>query len=124
MSSPSAGNSSITTGWFLFLWTIIGACSGLIYTVFRGDGEPLYASLGFGGLGFATTYIMIIWLGPPFMRVGFKGRDRSKRDQKEMCAFPPQYPPSPPPDLYSKLTMLLKDLKQWVPCVPSSTSSS
>lgn len=84
MTSPTVANPPITPGWTLFLWTLIGSCSGLIYTVYSGDGEPLYASLGFGGLAFATTYSMIIWLGPAFMRVGFRGRDRSKRDQKEM----------------------------------------
>lgn len=78
------GNIQITAGWQFFLFALVGSCSGLIYTVFKGDGEPLLASLGFSGIAFAATYCMICWLGDAFKRVGFKGRDRSKRDQREM----------------------------------------
>lgn len=78
------GNTPITPFWFFFLFILTGSCSGLIYTVFIGDGEPLVASLGFSGLAFATTYCLICWLGDAFMTAGFKGRDRSKKDQREL----------------------------------------
>jgi UDP-N-acetylglucosamine--dolichyl-phosphate N-acetylglucosaminephosphotransferase len=81
-------NTPITAGWFFFLFTLTGSCTGLIYTVFTGDGEPLIASLGFSGLAFVATYCLICWLGDAFMKAGFKGKDRSKRDQREMCVPP------------------------------------
>lgn len=83
-----SANTPLTTGWFFFLSTLAGSCTGLIYTVFVGDGEPLVASLGFSGLAFAATYLLISWLGDAFMKAGFKGKDRSKRDQREMYTPP------------------------------------
>jgi len=78
------GNTPITAGWFFFLFSLVGACCGLLYTVFQGDGEPLIASLGFSGIAFAASYCLICWLGNEFKRVGFKGIDRSKADKREM----------------------------------------
>ncbi|KAI5793248.1 glycosyl transferase family 4-domain-containing protein [Geopyxis carbonaria] len=80
----TAPATEISAGWYFFLFTLCGACIGLIWTVFAGDGEPLVASLGFAGLAFAATYCLITWLGEAFKRVGFVGRDRSKRDKREI----------------------------------------
>lgn len=77
-------NIRITTPWYFFLFSLVGACCGLIYTVFTGEGEPLVASLGFSGIAFAATYCLICWLGDEFKRVGLKGRDRSKLDGREL----------------------------------------
>jgi len=74
----------ITTGWFISLFTIVGACLGLIWTVFVGDGEPLIASLGFSGIAFSASYCLIVWLGDSFKRVGLKGKDKSKADRREL----------------------------------------
>jgi len=80
----TGGNTPITAGWFFFLFTLVGACCGLLYSVFQGSGEPLVASLGFSGIAFAAAYCLICWLGDEFKRVGLKGRDRSKIDKREM----------------------------------------
>ncbi|CUS08471.1 unnamed protein product [Tuber aestivum] len=74
----------ITTGWFISLFTIVGACLGLIWTVFIGDGEPLIASLGLSGIAFSASYCLIVWLGDSFKRVGLKGKDISKADRREL----------------------------------------
>lgn len=85
----SAGNSRISSGWYLFLLSLVGACCVLLYTVFKGDGEPLIASLGFSGIAFAATYCLISWLGDEFKRVGLKGKDVSKRDRRELYGLLP-----------------------------------
>ena len=54
------------------------ACGTILANTFRGEGEPLIASLALSGMAFAAAYAMIRWLGPAFMRVGLKGRDMSK----------------------------------------------
>lgn len=61
----------------------------LLYTVFKGDGEPLIASLGFSGIAFAVTFCLICWLGDEFKRVGLKGKDVSKRDRRELYGLLP-----------------------------------
>lgn len=83
-TSSTAMSQKISTGWYFFLFTLVGACCGLIYTVFIGDGEPLIASLGFSGIAFAATFCLISWLGDAFKKVGFKGRDISKPDRREL----------------------------------------
>lgn len=77
-------SQKISTGWYFFLFTLVGSSSGLIYTVFKGDGEPLVASLGFSGIAFAATFALISWLGDAFKKVGLKGRDISKSDRREL----------------------------------------
>lgn len=82
--SSSTMSQKISTGWYFFLCTLVGASSGLIYTVFKGDGEPLVASLGFSGIAFAGTFALISWLGDAFKKVGLKGKDISKSDRREL----------------------------------------
>lgn len=67
----------------------IGAgCATVYFNTFRGDGQPLTASLALSGIAFALTYAMILWLGPSFMRAGLKGADMSKVQKREIpeCA--------------------------------------
>lgn len=83
-SQCAAMSQKISTGWYFFLFTLVGSSSGLIYTVFQGDGEPLVASLGFSGIAFAGTFALISWLGDAFKKVGLKGKDISKSDRREL----------------------------------------
>jgi UDP-N-acetylglucosamine--dolichyl-phosphate N-acetylglucosaminephosphotransferase len=78
----------ISTGWYFFLFGLVGACLGLIWTTFVGDGEPLVASLGFSGIAFAASFCLIVWLGESFKKVGLKGRDVAKADRRELCIRP------------------------------------
>lgn len=67
----------------------IGAgCATVYFNTFRGDGQPLTASLALSGFAFALTYAMILWLGPSFMKAGLKGTDMSKIQRREIpeCA--------------------------------------
>ncbi|KAK6579811.1 hypothetical protein PZA11_007519 [Diplocarpon coronariae] len=57
---------------------------GIIANTFRGDGEPLVASLACSGIAFAASYAMIRWLGPTFIKAGLKGRDMSKVQKREI----------------------------------------
>lgn len=68
----------------LSLLSLSLACFGIIANTFHGDGEPLIASLAFSGIAFASSYAMIVWLGPTFMRAGLKGKDMSKVHKKEI----------------------------------------
>lgn len=72
----------------LALLALLAACTAILANAFRGDGEPLVASLAFSGIAFASAYALIRWLGAAFMRAGFKGRDLSKPKNVEMCVFP------------------------------------
>jgi UDP-N-acetylglucosamine--dolichyl-phosphate N-acetylglucosaminephosphotransferase len=42
------------------------------------------ASLALSVLAFALCFAMIRWLGPTFMRAGFRGRDMSKANRAEI----------------------------------------
>lgn len=68
----------------LSLLSLSIACSGVLASTFKGDGEPLIASLAFSGIAFACTYCLIQWLGPSFIHAGLKGRDMSKSRKPEM----------------------------------------
>ncbi|PBP16727.1 UDP-N-acetylglucosamine-1-P transferase [Diplocarpon rosae] len=68
----------------LSLLSLSLASMGIIANTFRGDGEPLIASLAFSGIAFAASYAMIRWLGPTFMKAGLKGKDMSKVHKKEI----------------------------------------
>ncbi|XDG09075.1 hypothetical protein ABKA04_008690 [Annulohypoxylon sp. FPYF3050] len=54
------------------------ACAAVLVRTFDGEGEPLIAVSALSGLAFASTYAMIRWLGPTFIKAGLKGRDLSK----------------------------------------------
>ncbi|EDN91869.1 hypothetical protein SS1G_07730 [Sclerotinia sclerotiorum 1980 UF-70] len=69
---------------FTHLSLTILCISLLLKTLSRENGEPLIASLAFSGIAFSSTYSMIRWLGPTFLRAGLKGRDLSKRDRREV----------------------------------------
>lgn len=68
----------------LWLFSLSLACVGILANTFQGDGEPLIASIAFSGLAFASCYALIRWLGPAFIKRGFKGRDLCKLKQAEM----------------------------------------
>lgn len=78
---PTASLSSSET---LGLLSLSLACLAIIANTFHGDGEPLIASLAFSGIAFSSTYAMIVWLGPAFIKAGLKGRDMAKVHKKEI----------------------------------------
>ncbi|KAH9222028.1 putative UDP-N-acetylglucosamine:dolichyl phosphate N-acetylglucosamine-1-phosphate transferase [Leptodontidium sp. 2 PMI_412] len=82
MATTTASSLSFTESLSLLSLTL--ACVGIISNTFRGDGEPLIASLAFSGIAFAASYSMIRWLGPTFMKAGLKGKDMSKVHKKEI----------------------------------------
>ena len=81
--------SSLSSTEALSLSALSLACLGVIANTFQGDGEPLIASLAFSGIAFASTFSMIRWLGPVFLKAGLKGRDMSKLRKIEMYLFQP-----------------------------------
>jgi UDP-N-acetylglucosamine--dolichyl-phosphate N-acetylglucosaminephosphotransferase len=82
MTTSTASSLSFTET--ITLLSIFLASLGIIANTFRGDGEPLIASLAFSGIAFSATYSMIRWLGPTFMKAGLKGKDMSKAHKKEI----------------------------------------
>jgi hypothetical protein len=71
----------------LSLFTLSIACCGVLANVFQGDGNPVAASLALSGLGLSSTYSLIRWLGPTFIKSNLKGRDMSKLKKVEMYVF-------------------------------------
>lgn len=83
--SPTRNTSSLSLRESLAHLSLSVLCLSLLFkTLSRENGEPLVASLAFSGIAFSSTYSMIRWLGPTFMRAGLKGKDLSKRDRKEI----------------------------------------
>ncbi|KLU81396.1 UDP-N-acetylglucosamine-1-P transferase [Magnaporthiopsis poae ATCC 64411] len=68
----------------LSLLSLFAACVAVLANTFKGDGEPLVASLALSGIAFAASYAMIRWLGPTFIKAGIKGVDMSKTHKKEI----------------------------------------
>lgn len=64
--------------------TLAGACLAILANTFSGDGEPLIASLALSGIAFSLCYSMIRWLGPTFVKQGFKGKDLCKVSRPEI----------------------------------------
>lgn len=64
--------------------TLAGACLAILANTFSGDGEPLAASLALSGIAFSLCYSMIRWLGPTFVKHGFKGKDLCKANRPEI----------------------------------------
>jgi len=60
------------------------ACLAILFNAWKSDGEPLYASLAMGGMGFAFTYALIRWTGGVLMSRGYKGRDLAKKNPVDM----------------------------------------
>ncbi|KAH6895310.1 glycosyl transferase family 4-domain-containing protein [Thelonectria olida] len=69
---------------FLTLLSLSSASLSVLANTFKGDGEPLIASLSLSILAFSLSYYMIRRLGPTFMRAGFRGRDMSKVHRPEI----------------------------------------
>ena len=69
-------------------WSLLSLSTialAVIAQTFQGDGAPVVASLAFSALAYTTTFALIRWLGPAFIRAGLKGRDMSKKQKPEMC---------------------------------------
>lgn len=74
----------LTTTETISLAALSWASIGILANTFRGEGEPLIASIAFSGLAFAACYALIRWLGDAFVRRGFKGKDLCKVKKTEM----------------------------------------
>jgi len=85
MTRDAPHKSTLSTSETWYLHSICALCVTVLIQTLQGDGAPLTISLAFSGLAFATTYALIRWLGPSFMRVGLKGKDMSKVRKIEMC---------------------------------------
>jgi UDP-N-acetylglucosamine--dolichyl-phosphate N-acetylglucosaminephosphotransferase len=79
-----APSTALSTTEVCTLWVLIGTSIAIVTNSFHGDGEPLMVSLAFSLFAFATTYSLIRWLGPSFMKVGLKGKDMAKAKKPEM----------------------------------------
>ncbi|KAF6816988.1 udp-n-acetylglucosamine-dolichyl-phosphate n-acetylglucosaminephosphate [Colletotrichum sojae] len=79
MASPTLSRNET-----LSLSALSLAAFAVLLNTFQGDGEPLIASLALSVLAFALAYSMVRWLGPVFVRAGFKGRDLSKHHRPEL----------------------------------------
>ncbi|KAG5984520.1 hypothetical protein E4U55_004416 [Claviceps digitariae] len=79
-STPASLSRQETTT----LLVLSGSSLAVLANTFRGDGEPLIASLALSVAASCLCYAMIRWLGPAFMRAGFRGRDMSKTTRVEI----------------------------------------
>lgn len=77
-------STALTTTETISLAAVSWASITVLANTFRGEGEPLIASIAFSALGFAASYALIRWLGDAFMRRGFKGKDLCKVKKNEM----------------------------------------
>lgn len=85
MSAPSAASStSLSPSETLSLVALSGASVAVIANTFRGHGEPLVASIALSVAAFSLCFAMIRWLGPTFIKAGFRGRDLSKANHPEI----------------------------------------
>lgn len=82
MSPHLSTSLSRTEGLSLLSLSVLS--TAILANTFQGDGEPLIASLALSGLAFSLCYAMVRWLGPTFMKAGFKGRDMSKAYRVEI----------------------------------------
>ena len=76
--AAAASPTSLSPSETLALVALSAASLAIIANTFHGDGEPLVASLALSILAFALAYAMIRWLGPTFIKAGFRGRDLGK----------------------------------------------
>ncbi|KAG5926878.1 hypothetical protein E4U42_002845 [Claviceps africana] len=81
MAVPSAALSHRESTTLLLL---SGSALAVLANTFRGDGEALIASLALSVAASCLCYAMIRWLGPAFMRAGFRGRDLGKTTRVEI----------------------------------------
>ena len=75
--------SSLSTTEARALLGISTAALAIIVNAVRLDGGPLVVSIAFLGLAFSATFALIRWLGPVFIRAGWKGIDMSKTNKAE-----------------------------------------
>ncbi len=80
MSSSTALSTTETISLVAISWASVA----VLANTFRGEGEPLIASIAFSALAFVACYALIRWLGGAFMRRGFKGKDLCKVKKTEM----------------------------------------
>ncbi|KAL1843358.1 hypothetical protein VTJ49DRAFT_1945 [Mycothermus thermophilus] len=85
MSPSPPTSSTLTRNESLTLFTITSACLTVLANALREDAEiPLIVSLALSGFAFAASYALIRWLGPTFMRAGFRGADLAKATRREI----------------------------------------
>lgn len=84
VAQTSRAGTSLSRSETLTLLTIAGASLAVLANTFQGDGEPLIASLALSCTAFALCYAMIRWLGPTFVKAGFRGKDLSKVNKPEL----------------------------------------
>ena len=90
MTSSSSSSSSppvtakLSRTETLTLLAITAACVAILANAFQGDDKPLIVSLALSGLAFCASFALIRWLGPTFMKAGFKGVDLSKHNRREI----------------------------------------
>ncbi|KAL2267447.1 hypothetical protein VTJ83DRAFT_4724 [Remersonia thermophila] len=85
MSPSPSTQSSLTRNEALTLSTIASACLTILANALREDADiPLIVSLALSGLAFSASYALIRWLGPAFMRAGFRGVDLAKPVRREI----------------------------------------
>ena len=82
MSPPPP--STLSRAESLSLGTLTFACVAVLANAFQGDDKPLIVSLALSGLAFAASFALIRWLGPAFMKAGFKGMDLGKNNRREI----------------------------------------
>lgn len=83
-SSSSSTSSTLTFSESMSLTALLVASFVIIFHALRDDSEPLIASVAFSSIAFVTTYAMIRWLGPNFIKAGLKGIDMSKSYKTEI----------------------------------------
>lgn len=76
--------SSLSRTETLALFSLTVACAAILANTLQGDGAPLSASLALSGIAFTSSYAMIRWLGPTFIKAGIKGVDMSKHHKREI----------------------------------------
>jgi UDP-N-acetylglucosamine--dolichyl-phosphate N-acetylglucosaminephosphotransferase len=81
---PAMTPSTLSRAETLSLVTITGACVAILANAFSGDDKPLIVSLALSGLAFCASFALIRWLGPTFIKAGFKGVDMAKHSRREL----------------------------------------
>ncbi|KAL2754394.1 hypothetical protein ACRALDRAFT_2054344 [Sodiomyces alcalophilus JCM 7366] len=81
---PKTDRTSLSRTEFLLHTSAVFAATVVLANTFHGDGEPLAANLALAVIGFSLCHSMIRWLGPTFMKAGFKGCDLSKAHRPEI----------------------------------------
>ncbi|EGR51805.1 uncharacterized protein TRIREDRAFT_55534 [Trichoderma reesei QM6a] len=83
-SSSASSPTSLSRTETLSLASLSAASLAILLNTLHGDGEPLIASLALSLAAFSLCYAMIRWLGPTFIKAGFRGRDLGKVNSAEL----------------------------------------